>query len=161
MSFVDIPLLIVVGAMLIVTLNIADFVYNEAMPDASEIPEPVHTALDRSWTNTKTFYNNSFAAIFIIAGLAAVLLTAYLYSSPVALAVWLLFNMVSLFIYDAVTEYLSSFLASSLNTNAMIDAVAFWNSGVPLLIPGLSLAMAIIMFGRTVLIGSSNQGMIS
>jgi hypothetical protein len=157
MSFLDIVFLVVIAFILIIVVNVSDYIHQQVfvpMNDSSKTSTPLNQSqydtIEAQWQQNKNFFDNSFTAIFIVAGIASVLMAAMLAPYPAALAVFLLINLVTLFLYDGLNTYLTAFLTGSLNTGAMSYAVAFWQSGVPKLIIGLNILMAVVLFGKKV-----------
>ena len=149
MSFIDVLYALIVFFVLILVWNVMDFVWQTTAPAFNSSIDPAIAGnLSSGITKNEQFYDASFAALFIIVLAISAVLTVFLASHPVVLMVWLLFNTVMIFVYDALNDYLTAFLLTDLNTGVMNTAVAFFQSGVPKALIIGNVLMAVVLLGK-------------
>jgi len=152
MAFSD-SLYIVIFAFVFITVILAcSYVYNTVMGEIGPlVPAEANASIGSAWSNNLQFADDSFAAIWFILAAISIGLTIFLGSHPVVLAVWLLFNIVCFFVYDVLTDFLTSFLATDLNTGAMNDAVSFVTGGMGKAIVVINVLIGAVLFGKRVM----------
>lgn len=149
MAFSD-SLYIVIFAFVFITVVLSSsFVYNTVMGEISEdIPAEANESISASMSSNMQFADDSFAAIWFIMAAVSIGLTIFLGSHPVVLAVWMLFNIVCFFVYDILDDFLTGFLATSLNTGEMNDAVSFVQGDMPKAIVIINVLIGAVLFGK-------------
>ena len=151
MGFLDIVFIVVSFAVLLMVVNVGDTAFDSVMPSMNgTFSNSTYNDMYRQHDYNNTFFDNSFAALFILFCGISIVLTALLVSHPGALAVWVLVNIVTLFLYDVMSTYLVAFMTGSLNTGAMANAYDFWLSGVPRLVCVANIFLAVVLFGKRV-----------
>ena len=158
MSFFDVPYIVAGFAVFLLVLIVANYVYVQVSPAymTGDHPAPtnVTTRLNASWYSNVSFFAKSYQALFVLFMLISIILTSLISTHPVVLAVWLLFNLVSLVIYDYMDGFLQVIKADPMNAaGVMNDAIDFYHSGVPKLIPVASFLMAAVMLGKRAING--------
>lgn len=149
MSFFD-TLTLVMAFMLIIIVSLASlYVWTVTAPQL-HAPANVTTAFNNSINTSVSFWDTSFAAMFIILALGSVVLTIFLSSNPALLVAWIFLNMATLFVWDSLNDVLTIFIAMPLNGGQMNTAIAFFQTGVPMAIPIINLLMGIVIFGKRV-----------
>lgn len=158
MSFFDVPYIVAGFAVFLLVVIVCNYVFVQVSPAYSTGPNaaPVNITnrLNTSWNSNVTFFANSYQALFVLFMLVSIILTALISTHPVVLAVWLLFNLVSLVVYDFMDGFLQTIKADPMNAaGVMNNAIDFYHSGVPKLIPVASFLMAAVMLGKRAISG--------
>ena len=111
-------------------------------------PTDFNTTMSDVMNRNFTFWDTSFAAMFIIMLLLSVVLSIFVYSHPVFILLWLLFNIICLFMWDYLTTILTAFQATSINIGQMATAIGFFQSSVPKILIAFNVLVAIAMMGK-------------
>lgn len=149
MAFQDFIYLVVGAFVLIMIVLAMDYTFDSVFPlIQNQIPSNQSTALSSAWTKNNDFFNGSFPAIFFLFSFVALVAAAFISSNPVYLIIFIFINLVLLFVYDAMTQFLTQFMTSSLNTGSMNTAQNFVNNDLPKGIIVLNILLAALLYGR-------------
>lgn len=149
MSFFDMLTLIVAFFLIIIVSLASLYVWNITAPQLGA-PANVTTAFNDSINETVGFWDTSFAAMFVLLGIASIVLTIFLASNPALLLAWILMNMATLFVWDQLNDVLTIFLTMPFDGGQMNTAIAFFQTGIPMAVPILNLIMGVVIFGKRV-----------
>lgn len=154
MAFSDSLYLVVIFFVLVVTVLTADYVWTaiSATPIMDDVPESVDNSTTATWENTTNFMDTSFQALFLIFAVVGIGLTILLASHPFMLVAWMLVNLVILFIYDTLCDFLTVFQTSDLNTGAMDVAIAFIENDMAKTIVLINILIGAVLFGKRVFV---------
>lgn len=151
MSQLDIVLLVVGFCIFLFVAATAESIWRQMFASAYASSSPsvqsTQQTLNSSVNNNFTFFNASYVGLFIVMALVSIGLTIFVSSHPVFLFAWLLVNLVTLMVYDAILPSVVSFAGSSLNTGAMSNAFTFFQSGIAKVIIVLNVIMAVVLIG--------------
>lgn len=154
MAFSDIAYLVILAFAFVVILLTMDYIWTAVIgvigPD---MPGNTSQSMNASWTQNKQFADDSFTAIWFLLAAVSIGLTIFLGSHPIVLVAWIFFNFVILFVVDSLTDFLTAFLASDMNTGSMNDAASFVQTDMPKAIVGVNILLGIIMFGKRAVVG--------
>ena len=151
MGFLDVVYVLIFFFVLLIAVNVGDTAFRAVMPSLNgTFSNATYNDMYAQHRYNNTFFDNSFAALFLLFCGISIILTALLVSHPGALAAWLLINLVTLFLYDVLSAFLAAFMLGPLNTGAMANAYDFWLSGVPKLVCVANIFLAVVLFGKRV-----------
>lgn len=155
LAFSDSLFLVIFAVALIVVVVTLNYIMGAVFPTVQDdIPVSMNSSLNNSWDRQVQFANNSFAAIWFMFAVVSIALAFLIKSHPILLFAWLMFNVVLFFVYDSLSDFLTDFLASSLNDeNAMDVAVSFFQSDIPKAIVIINLLLGFVLFGKGALRG--------
>jgi hypothetical protein len=151
MAFTDNLYLVIGMALLIVTVLSGDFIIKNVLGNPTvqaKLPAQMNASANAAWTNNQQFADNSFAAIFFIFGAISIGLTIFLQSHPLFMVAWLFFCIILFFTFDILTDALTPFMSSSLNTGAMNNAWAFFHGDMPKGLMVLNVLLGAVLFGK-------------
>lgn len=154
MAFSDIMYLMLMAFALLVTMVACNYMLEAMMGHIEgDIPETTNASVHDSWDQNMEFADNSFAAVWFLLAAISIGLTIMLASHPVVLIAWLLFNVLCLFVWDTMNDFLTPFLASDLNLGGMEDAASFVQTDLPKAIIGVNILVGMVLFGKRAVIG--------
>lgn len=148
MSFVDIIGLIIFVFFFITFSIVALFMWDNL--NISGVPNNFNTTMNASINKSVSFWDSGMAAIFLIISIASVILTVFLNSHPVLLAIWVLINLVTLIVWDTFNDTLTIFINSPVNGGHLDNAASFFQSDMPKFIPIINMFIGIFLFSKKV-----------
>jgi len=154
MAFSDVMYLVIFAFLFVIVILTSDYLYNAVMGTEyleNNIPAEINESVEDSWDTNVSFANNSFAGIWFILGIVSIGLTIFLASHPIVLIGWILFNIITLFVFDVLTDFLTQFLLSDLNTGVMNVAIAFIENDLAKAVIVLNVLIGAVLFGKQVL----------
>jgi len=154
MALSDIVILLVFSFVFVVILLSADYSFTKVFDSIDQdLPTARAEKYNASWNNNVSFFNNSFSALWAIFALISLALALLLPSHPVFLIIWLLLNLVMIWLYDTLEVFLQKFLESDLDTGAMDQATNFVDTTLPKAALVLNMLVGIVLFGKRVVYG--------
>ena len=149
MSFFDTIYIVAAFAMIIVLGLIMSFVMPKFLePMAADLPPGANATITAQTDRVVGFLNLSFIALFFIFAGATIGLTIFLASHPVGLALWLIFNITTLVVWDSLSEFITGIAATDLNTGDMDTAISFFQGDMPKAIVVINVLIGAVMFGK-------------
>lgn len=137
------------GIGLLLSVLVTDFIVQTVMGAMSDkIPASLNTSINNSWDNNVAIYNNSYPVIFFLFGAVIIGLTVFLNSHPIFILAWIFFQMILLWIFDALRQALVPILASPLNTGAMSVAASFVMDDLAPALIILNILLGIVFLGK-------------
>lgn len=131
---------------LVLTIDYTNNAFLDAVGD--RMPAQQNASIQAAWQNNVDFWNNSLAAIFFLFAIIAIGLTIFLASHPFLLIAWIFFNLIILWLHDALMEVLSVIIASPLNTGAMDVAIGFIQTDMISGIVIINIILGAVLFGK-------------
>ena len=158
MGFDDILYLVVscvlVIPIIVMAIDLVNSEMNTAVGDSGlNINATVNESIQESWTQNKNFWDQSLPAIFFIFAAISVGLTIFLSSHPFLLIAWVFFNMLILWLIDALLEVLAAVVASPLNTGAMATSISFMENDLAKAVIMINIILGIVLFGKRAIQG--------
>lgn len=154
MALSDLVYLMAGAFILIIVVLSMDYAFTQVMSSIEpDLPAERFASLNESWTNNATMMNDSFSALFVVFGLVSLALAIFLPSHPVFLVVWILLNLVMIWVYDTMELFLQAFLDSDLDTGIMDDATSFVDTTLPKAALVLNMLIGTVLFGKRVMTG--------
>ena len=149
MSFFD-TIYLVAGfaVVIIIALTMSYTMPKVLAPMQDDLPPGVNTTIMDSVNRTTNFLDTSFAALFFIFSAATIGMTIFIQSHPVALAFWLMFNIVTLLVWDVMVDFITIIESTVLNTHSMDTALAFFKGDLPKAIVVVNVLMGAVLFGK-------------
>lgn len=113
----------------------------------------VNQSIQESWAQNRNFWDESLPAIFFIFAALSIGLTIFLSSHPFLLIAWVFFQMLILWLHDALLEVLTQVVASPLNTGAMATSISFIENDMAKAVVMINIILGIVLFGKRALQG--------
>ena len=149
LAFSDVWFLFVGLIGLFLTVMVGNYAIGVLMPELDDYMTPeMNTSINDSWDNNVAIYNGSFVAIWFIFMVLTIVLTITLQSHPAFLILWLFFNIVFLWVYDAMLQFLIPFLDSEINTGDLDDASSFLLNDIGKFTIFVNIILGAVLFGK-------------
>lgn len=149
MAFSDILYLVVGAIGFLITLAVCMAVFTPFMAAVGpNMPGNTSTQVSGVWTGNISFFDSSFAAIFVIMAVMSIGFTLFLNSHPVFLVIWLFANLLTLFVWDVMMDVLTDVITALGVVASFPNSVAFLQNDMAQAIVVINVLLGVVLFGK-------------